>query len=157
MLSESTGLFLYLRRPYGNYMKVIYNDEKAYILRFDRGEEVMAGLQTFCEEHTVCSGAFWGLGAAEGVMLAEYDLKKKEYRTAEHPEPLEIDSLTGNIAVVDGKVALHAHGVFSTLEKVYAGHVQAMTVGVTCEITLMALPGEMKREYNDEIGLKLLV
>ncbi len=137
-------------------MKVIYGDEHTYILRFDRGEEVMNELQQFCAEHKVRAGTFWGLGAAEGIELAEYDLKKKEYRSKEYSEMLEIASLTGNVALIDGKPALHAHGVFSTLENVYAGHVMKLVVGVTCEITLTVLPGEMKREYNEEIGLKLL-
>jgi predicted DNA-binding protein with PD1-like motif len=138
-------------------MKVIYNDEKTYILCFDRGEDVMAELQKFCTNKNIRAGFFWGIGAAERVSLAEYSLEKKEYQTVEHPEPLEIASFTGNIAVAEGNIMLHAHGVFSTLKKVYAGHVQKMTVGVTCEITLTALPGEMKREYSEEIGLKLLV
>ena len=138
-------------------MKVIARHENTYILRFDRGEEVMAGLQKWCTENNVRGGALWGIGAAEGVTLAEYDLKNKEYRSKNLEEPLEIASLTGNIAVAGEDTVIHAHGVFATLEKVYAGHVQAITIGVTCEITLFALPGELKREYNDEIGLKLFV
>ncbi len=138
-------------------MKVVYSDKQTYILRFDRGEEVLGHLQTFCTENEIKAGTFWGIGAAEGIELAEYNLEKKEYRSKNIDQMLEIASLTGNVATVDGKVALHAHGVFSTLEEVHAGHVMKLTVGVTCEITLMALPGELKREYNEEIGLKLLV
>jgi len=139
-------------------MKVVYQHEHTRVIRFDRGEDVLALLRQYCEKNGISAGSFWGIGAAKGVTLAEYDREKKEYKARGLEEMLEIASLTGNISQDEktNGVILHAHGVFATLQQVYAGHVMRMLVGVTCEVTLAILPGLIRRRLDQNIGLKVL-
>ena len=54
-------------------MKIILHDNSTYILRFDRGEDVIAGLKEFCREKDIQAGLLTALGAAEEVELARPD------------------------------------------------------------------------------------
>ena len=73
-------------------------------------------------------------------------------------EEFEIASLAGNGSLKEGEPSVHAHGTFGRNDfNVLAGHVFKLVVGVTCEIFLTKLNGEMKRELNSDLNLNLLV
>jgi len=138
-------------------MVVVYHDSNTYLLRFDRGEEVLAGLRTFCADENIGGGSLSAIGAAASVSLQFYDIEKKDYETQQLAnETFEIASLTGNIARDDQEVIVHAHGVFSTTAGVHAGHIKELVVGATAEVTLHVFQHTVYREYSEEIGLKLL-
>ena len=77
-------------------MKEVLKDGQIYILRFDRGEEVLAGLISFARQSNIHAGTFSGIGAAERVTLSYYDFDKKEYLDTEIRE-VEVASLNGNL------------------------------------------------------------
>lgn len=138
-------------------MKTILKEKNKYVLRFDRGEEVVSLLKRFCEEENILSASFTGIGAVSQVKLGWYDVENKEYERKEFQEKLEIISLVGNTAKMKGEVIVHVHGSFGTKEfKSIAGHVDEMTVSATCEIVLKKFEGQIEREYNEEIGLNLM-
>lgn len=144
-------------------MKLIFKDDRRYVLRFDKNDEVIEGLIQFAEQEKITAAAFWGIGAAEEVVLACYDLDAKAYYDRRFDERLEIISLTGNIARMrksgsdSERVVIHAHGSFSNKEmQLVAGHVKRLVVSATCEIVLMAMNGKLEREFSEEIGLNLL-
>ena len=60
-------------------MKTILKSENQYILRLDRGEELISSLKKFCKKEKIGAGFFWGLGSAARMELAYYDLGKKKY------------------------------------------------------------------------------
>jgi predicted DNA-binding protein with PD1-like motif len=138
-------------------MKVIARDSTAAVLRFDAGEEVIAGLKQFCAENTLLAASFSALGLAREVELAYFEVDSKEYLTKTFSEELEIASVVGNVGTFEEDVIVHAHGVFADRNMATkAGHINKLVVGATCEVTLIVLPGELKREYSEDIGLKLL-
>jgi len=138
-------------------MKVIKRSGEVYVLQFERGEEVIGGLKSFCEKEEVKAGQVSMIGAAGRVELGFYYLDKKDYDKVLIDEMVEVASAQGNIAVDEkGELIIHVHGVFSTSEKVWAGHVFSLEVGVTCEVVVRKLEGEMRREMDEGIGLKLL-
>ena len=138
-------------------MEIITHNDQTYLLRFDRGEDVITGLKQLCQDNNITAAHLTALGAAEMVELAFYDLDKKEYDTWVVDEVTEIASMVGNVALADGETVIHAHGVFATRERVQAGHVMQLTAAGTCEVTLTTLPGPITRELNEATGLKLLV
>jgi len=100
---------------------------------------------------------FRAIGSAEAVTISWYNGEKKEYTDKHMQETLEIISLTGNIALLEEKAFVHAHGSFSNeAMEIFAGHVKKLEVGATCEIILEKLEGTMERTYSEEIGLNLL-
>jgi hypothetical protein len=139
-------------------MKIILHDGKKYVLRCDRYEDVIEELKKFCRAKKINAAGFWAIGAAAEVELAHYDVDKKRYSNKVLRQKLEIDSLIGNIAMMDGRVIIHAHGVFSDLAmQAAAGHVNRLIVAATCEIFLDVSKGKIRRQYDKETGLNLII
>lgn len=114
-------------------------------------------LTEFCKENNIFAGFFSGLGACSEVMLAYYDLERKEYLDHHKKEDLEIVSLTGNIAKMDEKIVIHVHGSVSNRAfQTFSGHVKKLVVSATCEVHLTTLPKRMERAFDEETGLNLL-
>mgnify|MGYP005844202327 CR=1 FL=1 len=138
-------------------MNIIKKHTHSYILRFDRGEEFISSLQDFCTENNIQAGYFHGIGACHKLELAWYNLETKKYEIQNIEENLEITSLTGNIALIDGSVFAHTHGVFGnrTLQTV-TGHIKSMEISATCELKLDIFDGKIERAFDEETGLKLM-
>jgi predicted DNA-binding protein with PD1-like motif len=86
---------------------------------------------------------------------------KKEYGSKEYVDAMEVASMTGNIALVDGEPFVHAHAVLSGIvpgseNGCIGGHVFEAKVAVTLEVHLVAFADAVTRELDPEIGLKLL-
>lgn len=128
-----------------------------YIVRLIHGEDLIPTIQKFCEENAVTSSSFQAIGAIENATLGFYHLDKKEYSWKEISTAHEIVSLTGNVAMVDGRPFIHAHTVLSNSEfQTIGGHLKNATVGATCEIFLTVFSTTIERIYDEETGLKLL-
>ncbi|HEV8601740.1 MAG TPA: PPC domain-containing DNA-binding protein [Patescibacteria group bacterium] len=138
-------------------MKIILQEGNQYVLRFERGEELIEGLKQFCEEQKITAGFFVGLGACSYLKLAFYNLLTKQYEEREFNETLEIASLTGNVAVLNEQLIIHAHGTFSDKTLVaIAGHVSKLIIGGAGEIKFDKFDTTMKRKSDAITGLNLL-
>ncbi|MCR4310971.1 MAG: DNA-binding protein [Candidatus Taylorbacteria bacterium] len=139
-------------------MNVVLTDGQQHIVRFDKGEEVIAGIKDFCDEYEIKAGSLSGIGATGGVVLSYYKVSEKEYEDKVCEEELEIVSLSGNISRMGSDVVVHAHGVFSDATmKTYGGHVKKLTVSVTCEVVITTFPGALDRAHDEDTGVNLLV
>lgn len=138
-------------------MKLVLRDKDKYILRFDKGEDLLESLKTFCREENIRAGYFSGIGASAEVVLLHYDVSTKKYSEKIFQEKMEIVNLSGNVSWFADKTYLHAHGVFSNPEmESRAGHVKKLIIAATGEISLQKLEGEIGREFSADIGLNLL-
>lgn len=118
----------------------------------------MTELRAFCKEQGIEAASFFAIGAAKELSIAWYDIHKKEYVKKEIQQELEIISLLGNVAVMDGEVIVHAHGSFSDENmQLLAGHVTKLIVGAACEIVLEKFEGTIEKTYDDETGLNLMI
>lgn len=127
------------------------------MLRFDKDEEVLANLKKFLAGESIQASAFSAIGACASVELLYFNLETKAYQSKIIEEDLEIVSLTGNSAIKDQEVALHAHGVLSRSDfSTLGGHVFKLVVSATCEVFLINLDGKMERKLDQEMGLNLL-
>ncbi len=130
---------------------------KGYIIRLLKNENLIEELTNFCNENAIQSGIFYGIGAVLDAELGFYHLDKKEYEFKKLNKPLEIVSLTGNIALVDNKPFLHIHTVLSDIDfSCMGGHLKNAIVGATCEVFLFDFEEDIERIYDEDIGLKLL-
>jgi len=138
-------------------MKMILQDNRRYILRFDKGEEVFAGLAEFAAKNQIQAAVFWGIGTVSEAELGFYNSFLKQYRSKPMLENFEIISLIGNISMLDGKPSLHAHGSFGRTDfSVIGGHVFKLVTLATCEIFLIKLDGTLERKNNPELNLNLM-
>lgn len=138
-------------------MQVILSQGNQYILRLEKGEELVQKLAEFCSERVIKAAFFSGLGAFSEVVLSAYNPASKAYTDREFSEDLEIASLTGDISTFEGKIVVHAHGTFGDSKmSAYAGHVKKVIISATCEIYLQTVPGEITRKHSQEIGINLM-
>lgn len=132
-----------------------------YLIRLVRGEDVIPSIVEFCKEHTITCGSFRAIGAVEKSKIGYYDLSQKKYGQKEYPDAMEVASITGNIALVDGEPFVHCHAVLSGIvagseNQPIGGHVFEAAVAVTLEVHLVAFNDSITRELDQDIGLKLL-
>ncbi|MAF13279.1 MAG: hypothetical protein CMI53_00090 [Parcubacteria group bacterium] len=138
-------------------MRLILKDKNLYLIRFDRGDEVIGKLISVCKKNKLFSGSISGLGAASEIVISYFDIKKKKYLDKKFKSNLEIVSLTGNLASLGKEPVVHIHGIFSdkNMETV-GGHVQKIVVSVTCEITIITSNQKIYRQLDKNTQLNLL-
>jgi predicted DNA-binding protein with PD1-like motif len=70
---------------------------------------------------------------------------------------MEVISLMGNVALLDGKPFIHAHVCLGDREyRTHAGHLGEATVSPTLELFLTRVGGELTRRHVDASGLNAL-
>lgn len=138
-------------------MKLIHQQGNQYVLKLDRGDELIETLKQFCKDQQITAAFFVGLGASSYVELAWYNLETKQYEEKEFNETLEIASLTGNAAMLDEQMIIHVHGSFSNRSlSGIAGHVSKLIIGGAGEIKLDKFDITFRRKFDQETGLNLL-
>ena len=134
-----------------------FPSQNAILLVLNRGEELHAKLQEFAREHGLKGAWVQGLGGSGAMTLGYYNLTERKYEWQEFSDNLEILSLQGNLAWVDGEPFWHIHGTFGGRDFAsVGGHVKEMVVGLTCELLVTPLDAPLTRVFDDETGLKLL-
>ena len=84
-----------------------------YILRIDRGEEIVETLRRFCAEQKITLGTVQGIGAAGHVEIGLFETPTREYHTTTLTGDFEITSLLGSITTMDGAPYLHLHATIA--------------------------------------------
>ena len=128
-----------------------------YVVRLDKGEEIIASLQVLCEKEKIALGSVEGIGAADHAVIGLYDVGQREYHKTELNGPMEITSLLGNITQKDGAVYLHLHINLCNKEmQIVGGHLNECRIGATGEIIVRTLPGKVERLLDEKVtGLNL--
>ncbi len=130
--------------------------QNKYILRIDKGEEIVETLKKFCEDNDIKLGTITGLGATNNAKVGLYNIEEKKYYSKELTGDHEIAPLYGNISTMDGKVYLHVHANLCNQEnKSFGGHLNSAIVSATFEAVIEVIDGEVEREFSEEIGLNL--
>ncbi len=139
-------------------MKSRYPTEDSYLLRLERGEDVIESLIEFARKNHIKGAMFHGLGGASHAAIGIYKLSEdREYHFTDFDGDLEIISMNGNISWSDDEPVVHCHATISGPDlQAYGGHVKSMTVAGTCEILLDTRTGPLTRSLDEGIGLKLL-
>ncbi|NLI98864.1 DNA-binding protein [bacterium] len=134
-----------------------YSDGKAYLLRFDKGEEVVAKLLDWAAK-TKLDGAFLtGIGAVEQPKLGYYDAHKKAYIDREFDGEYEIASLAGNLGWDEANPLAHIHVSISGPNFLaFGGHLYSAIVSGTLEMNVIPFQSRLNRRYREELNLKLL-
>ena len=138
-------------------MKIISQEDSRYILRFDRGEELLAALAAWCGTNKIGAATLSGIGAAGEIVLAYYNLETKEYENHTITEDLEIISLLGNVALFDARPLIHLHGSFGDKNlQIRGGHVRKLLVSATLELAVQTYAQSIQRRHDATTGLNLL-
>lgn len=128
-----------------------------YIVRLNRGEEVVDCLKELCKEEDIKLAEITGLGASNLVEIGIFNPGTKEYNTKIFEGMFEITSLVGNATRKDGEVYLHIHINFGDENGIVrGGHLVRAKISATSEIIVRKIDGKVGRKLSEEIGLNLL-
>lgn len=131
--------------------------DNTYIIRIDKGEEVVTTLTNFCTENNIRNAYFSGIGAVEWLKCGYYSVSEKQYHATEYHELVEVVSLTGNVMLKEGVPFIHTHGVFTnTKNEAFGGHIFEMRVGAVLELVLTPLQTVISRAHDTITGLYLM-
>jgi predicted DNA-binding protein with PD1-like motif len=127
-----------------------------YVMRIDKGEEIVDTLKKFCQDEKIKLGFVNGIGAVNKVRVGLFDTKSKQYNSAQLEGDYEITSLLGNISTKDGEVYLHLHINLSDANyNTHGGHLNSAVISGTGEIIIETIEGSVERQFSEEIGLNL--
>lgn len=130
--------------------------ENHYILRLEKGEEVIEKIKELCIKENITLASISGLGASNLVEIGLFNVNTKEYKTKIYEGMFEITSLIGNISKKDNDIYLHLHINFSDETNIVkGGHLVKCNISATGEIIITKINGEVQRELNPDIGLNL--
>jgi hypothetical protein len=132
-------------------------EAREYALIFAKGDEVASGLLEFAQQHNITSAHFTGVGALRDVTVGWMDRKKKAYKAIPIRKQVEVLAMTGDVAVYNGKPAVHTHIVVG-LENGLAmgGHLLEAHVYPTLELIITVDPTSMRKSFDPETGLALI-
>jgi hypothetical protein len=130
---------------------------QTFILRIDRGEEIVGMLVQFCTDQKIALGTVQGIGAVGNAVIGLFEIKTKEYHTTTLSGDYEITSLLGNITTMDSKPCLHLHATLSDVSyHVFGGHLTSAVVSGTCEIFIHTFDDTLDRRFDQDVGLNVL-
>jgi predicted DNA-binding protein with PD1-like motif len=128
-----------------------------YVLVFETGDEVMEGLTGWCREQRITAARLTAIGACSDLLLGWFDLERKEYREIPVDEQVEVLSLTGDVALADGKPSVHAHVVVGSADgSTRGGHLLRAHVRPTLEVVVDETPAYLRKRHDPRSGLALI-
>ena len=149
--------------PHGSApgMKVqLLNDtagQKTYAIIFHSGDDAFSGLYDFASRYHVTAAHFTAIGALSGARIAWFDPARKMYRENKIHEQIEVLSMVGDIALSNGKPAVHTHMVVGFPDgTTRGGHVLEADVRPTLEVMVTVEPNAMHRTPDSVSGLTLI-
>ncbi|MBD3170768.1 MAG: DUF296 domain-containing protein [candidate division Zixibacteria bacterium] len=128
-----------------------------YLLRLDKGEEVVSSVLNFVEDEGIGSAMVTAIGAVTDCVLGYFDRERKTYLNKNFNDIYELVSLNGNITFFDGKPVLHAHVCLGNPHfEIFGGHFFSGMVAVTAEIFIIETGSRITRAHNAELDLNLI-
>ena len=67
----------------------------SYVVRMDRGEEILTRLTELCDRENIRLAQVQALGAVDHVIVSVYDVPTRSFFKKEFSGPMEISSLCG--------------------------------------------------------------
>ena len=127
-----------------------------YIVRIDRGEEILASLKKLCGQEKIALAEVKALGAVDDFNVGLFDVAEKKYHVNHFEFPAEIVSLWGTITTKDGEFYQHIHLSAGNKDgQVFGGHLNSARVSATCEMIIDVIDGVVERKFSEDVGLNL--
>jgi predicted DNA-binding protein with PD1-like motif len=128
-----------------------------YLVRLQRGEEVVSALTDFVRAESIQAGSISGIGAVSDLSLGFFDPTSREYIREDLAGGYEVVNLAGNVSVLAGEEMLHLHATVADIDhRTRAGHLFQATVSVTLEVVVTRFDGRLERRLDESVGLNLL-
>lgn len=128
-----------------------------HVLALEPGERTIEQLTHYLEQRHITAARFSAIGGFREVELKYFNMETKQYEQRKVEQQVEVVSLIGNVALVDGKPYIHAHVVVGTHDyQSIDGHLGEGVVEPTLEVFLTQLDGTLVRQKDPRTGLEAL-
>ncbi len=125
-----------------------------YIIRMDKGQEIMSTLKQFCEEKKIYAATIQGIGAGENLNIGFFNTKTKQYEVKNIKDCVEITSLLGNVTMKNDEPFIHLHiTTADSFHSVSGGHLLSGEIALTGEIFVRPLNTKLNRTFVPEMGI----
>ncbi|HWY28633.1 MAG TPA: PPC domain-containing DNA-binding protein, partial [Candidatus Sulfotelmatobacter sp.] len=119
--------------------------------------DIIQSLRQFATTKKIGASLLEGIGSLNKVKLGHYDFKTRKYSYETFEDDLEILSLSGNIASMNGAALPHVHVTLGRRDfSVIGGHMDEGSSANMVEIGIWKLPGKLVKAKDDSIGLNVL-
>jgi uncharacterized protein len=133
------------------------NEQRTFAIVFDKGDEMILGLQEFAKGQQLLGSHFTAIGAFSQVTLAFFQRNTMEYQEIPVNEQVEVLSIVGNIAMEGDAYKVHAHVVLGKADgSALGGHILKAQVWPTLEVILVEEPAYLRRTIDEKTGLALI-
>lgn len=131
--------------------------QRDFAVIFQPGDEFFAGLTEFAEEYHVQSAHLTAIGDLHDARLGWYDESRHAFRVIPVDQHVEVDSLVGDIALLNGKPSVHMHCVVSMEDgTTRGGHVLGGHVSPLLEVWVTADATPLIKRHDEKTGLNLI-
>ncbi|HSY01702.1 MAG TPA: PPC domain-containing DNA-binding protein [Acidobacteriaceae bacterium] len=133
------------------------NGQRDFAVIFKPGDEPYAGLAQFAADNHIESAHFTAIGGFHDARLAWFDEDKKMFRVIPVDQQVEVASLIGDIALLDGKPSVHMHCVVALPNgTTRGGHILGAHVSPLLEVFVTADPTPLLKQKDPVQGLTLI-
>ncbi|WP_324680253.1 PPC domain-containing DNA-binding protein [Hymenobacter sp. GOD-10R] len=130
---------------------------KTYVLIFSKGDEIVSGLTEFAQKYNVKSAHYQAIGDALSVKVGVFDYGRKAFKVIPFNDPIEVTSLTGDVAVYNGKPVAHTHVNLATFDGLlHGGHLFELVSGPTVELFVTVEPTPLYKKLNTEFDAAII-
>ena len=130
---------------------------RVLVLACDKDEDPIDAVTAALDEHRVHAAAVTGVGALRSARLGYFDPQQRDYLPIDVAEQVEVVSLLGDVAEVDGRAALHLHAVLARRDgSTVGGHLLGGRVWPVLEVVVTEVAAKLAKRYDPETGLMLL-
>src|SRR5690348_10891833 len=138
--------------------KQIDESPKTFVVVFETGDELAAGLSEFATRESLSAASFKAVGALSSVRLGWFNWESKKYEpSVTLDEQVELLSLIGDVALKEGKPVVHAHAVIGKKDgTAHGGHLLQAHIRPTCEVILTESPTHLQKFVDPDSGLALI-
>lgn len=131
--------------------------DNTYILRLDKGEEIISSLKNFCEKNNITAGTISGFGVATDITLICFDTETKSPKEQSFRGDFEVTSFLGNISHIDNELFIHLHATLVNNQfQAFGGHFVKGQIGLTGEIFIQSLNTKIGRVKDENLGFHIL-
>ncbi len=127
--------------------------EDGYLIRLDKGEEIIGMLTAFTRDQNIRAGVFSGIGGIIDASIGNYNTALRQYITKNYKNMLEVGHLYGNVSVKENsdERSIHCHIMASsTTDGQVIGHLFGAFVEVTIEIYMKVFDTNLTRKFDQE-------
>jgi predicted DNA-binding protein with PD1-like motif len=132
--------------------------QRTFVVVLATGDEVVASLLAFAEEHRIGAAAVSAIGALRRATVAYFDPDRREYLPIPIDEQLEVLSLAGDIVLDDeDRPRLHVHATLGKRDgSAWGGHLLEAEVRPTLEAMVTESPPPLRRRHDPASGAALI-